>query len=544
MIQNRASVIARYPIASVAILMALCLLPAMIMRDWSPSNELRYLDIVDEAISGGHLFAFTCQGEPYADKPPLYFWCLMLCRIVFGKHVMFAMNLFSFLPALVILHVMDRWLAVKDPEERAAVALMMGTSAMFLGLSVFLRMDMMMCMFIVLALWTFWKMYSGQDAGKRQEVLLPLYVFLALFTKGPVGLLMPVLVIVVFLLLERQGRQIGRYLGWKFWLLMALLCAVWFTGVYLDGGREYLNNLLFHQTMDRAVNSFHHKKPVWYYLAAIWYISIPYSILLAGSIAASLWKTKSGAKSRSTLEIFMLSSIATPFVMLSSFSSKLAVYLMPVLPFMVMLFAVVVGRIGWKKWMTWSLAVVQGVVLFVCAAALCIRVFAFGMQPFASLAAEYPIARNPMLWSSVVVLGAGLAMALHYLLKRKNWKRSVIFTAAGILLMVYTASFSLKELNSYIGYGNLCSAVPEGNAVATIGVHRPENMNVYLGYGITDYHKDFSAFYASEIEGGSSDEALSLIVSDRILKKDEALKAFVLDHPHLRVGPYYVVSAR
>jgi len=51
----------------------LALLPMMIGRDFTPDNELRYLSIVDEALRNGTLFAFTNQGEIYADKPPLYF---------------------------------------------------------------------------------------------------------------------------------------------------------------------------------------------------------------------------------------------------------------------------------------------------------------------------------------------------------------------------------------------------------------------------------------------------------------------------------------
>ena len=51
----------------------IALLPIMILRDFTPNNELRYLSIVDEAISNGNIFTFTNQGEIYADKPPLHF---------------------------------------------------------------------------------------------------------------------------------------------------------------------------------------------------------------------------------------------------------------------------------------------------------------------------------------------------------------------------------------------------------------------------------------------------------------------------------------
>ena len=58
----------------------IALLPIIILRDFTPTNELRYLSIVDEALLNGDIFTFTNQGEIYADKPPLHFWFMM-----FGK---------------------------------------------------------------------------------------------------------------------------------------------------------------------------------------------------------------------------------------------------------------------------------------------------------------------------------------------------------------------------------------------------------------------------------------------------------------------------
>lgn len=55
-------------------------LPIMLLRDFTPSNELRYLSIADEALRNHTFFAFSNYGAPYADKPPLYLWIVMLCR--------------------------------------------------------------------------------------------------------------------------------------------------------------------------------------------------------------------------------------------------------------------------------------------------------------------------------------------------------------------------------------------------------------------------------------------------------------------------------
>ena len=61
----------------VFIFVFLALLPVLFLRDYTPGNELRYLSIADEAIKNGSWITFSNHGEPYADKPPLYFWIIM-----------------------------------------------------------------------------------------------------------------------------------------------------------------------------------------------------------------------------------------------------------------------------------------------------------------------------------------------------------------------------------------------------------------------------------------------------------------------------------
>ena len=87
----------------------IAVLPAIIFRDYTPDNELRYLSIADEALRDGHFFTFYNQGIAYADKPPLYLWIVMLGKWMFGNHYMWFLSLFSIVPTLVIVNTMDKW---------------------------------------------------------------------------------------------------------------------------------------------------------------------------------------------------------------------------------------------------------------------------------------------------------------------------------------------------------------------------------------------------------------------------------------------------
>ena len=477
---------------TVFVFCAVCLLPMMVMRDFTPSNELRYLSIADEAIANGHLFAFYNHGIPYADKPPLYFWIVMLCRLLFGHHSCLALSMFSLIPAFAIVGIMDRWVMKgKSAMNRMSVAGMTLTCVMFLGTMVVLRMDMLMCLFIVLALWTFYRMYTGEGSRCQDSLTLPLWIFLALFTKGPVGLLMPPLAIAVFLAVKRDWKGFRKYLGLKTWGIIAALSAVWLTCVWLEGGLEYINKLLFKQTVGRAVNAFTHARPFWFYLVTILWCLAPYTLLMIGSFMASLLPVrKAGAEKVSDLEILFLCTIISTVAMLSSFSSKLPIYLVPVFPFCVYLFPIVLDRIGERGWMRWGVGIFQ--ILLLCAgiATLLFLSGSVTIPAAACLLDEYSFAREAPVVNAVILLTLANAMGTWFLIKRKSVNIPALLLSAGLFLAAFSASAVLRDLNPYIGYGSICSRVPEGTDVATIFLHRPENIDVYTGRQITDFGDD------------------------------------------------------
>ena len=123
-------------------ILLILVIPVLILRDFTPNNELKYLSIVDEALRDGHFFTFYHQGELYADKPPLYFWLLMLSKWIWGEYNMFGLSLFSIIPALISVYIMNTWVEEKTTTSlRWNGSLMLFTSAFFIGSGLVLRMD-------------------------------------------------------------------------------------------------------------------------------------------------------------------------------------------------------------------------------------------------------------------------------------------------------------------------------------------------------------------------------------------------------------------
>lgn len=552
----------KHPLLAVFLFTIICLIPEMLMRDFTPSNELRYLSIADEALAGGNFFAFFNHGAAYADKPPLYLWIVMLCKTLTGGHSVFALTLFSILPAFVIVWLMDRWVMSKaSVSDRMAMAMMLLTCVMFLGTAVVIRMDMLMCMFIALALFTFWRMYElridgepdGGDAVvyKKCSWLLPVWIFMALFTKGPVGLLVPPVSIAVFLIVKRKWRDIGNYLGLKTWGVIAALCAIWFTCVFFDGGMEYLDNLLFKQTMGRAVKAFTHSRPFWFYAVAILWCIAPYTFILVGSLVESVWpsgknKAEIPAESvRSDLEIFFLCIIGSTFVMLSSFSSKLPVYLVPMFPFVVYLFPLVSSRKGTRRWLVWAIAVPAAIMSLAALVSMLVLAGIVNVNALVPELYEYNFAFSGATKIAAALLFIGNLLALWFLFRRRQWNLPVFMMGASLLLMIYAASGVLVKANPYMGYREVCQDVPEGTEVVTLFVHRPENMDVYLGRQIIDYEKNVDAFLRDASDSAAlGGKTFTLVTTTERLDGNDALRDFVYSSGTVTYsGPYCVVTS-
>ena len=562
---GKGNIFTRHPMMTVFAFTFVCLFPVMLTRDFTPSNELRYLSIANEALADGHTFAFYNHGLAYADKPPLYFWIVMLCRLLFGHHSCLALSMFSLIPAFVITGIMDKWVMKGKPAmDRMALAGMTLTCVMFLGTMIVLRMDMLMCMFIVLALWTFYRMYTGEVVRKSDSVMLPVWIFLALFTKGPVGLLMPPLSIAVFLAVKRDWKGFGKYLGLKTWGIIAGLAALWIGCVWIEGGSEYINNLLVKQTVGRAVNAFTHAKPFWFYLVAIIWCLAPYSLLLIGSFIASLLPDrKTGAEKalgtaqpksgvpdtskaagqskqrRSNLEVLFLCTTISTVAMLSSFSSKLPIYLVPVLPFCVYLFPVVLDRIGERGWMRWGVGLFSIIFTVIGFAAALIFFGATHIPAVDDLLTEYPFALEAPIINGIILLTLANILGIWFLLKRKVWNIPALLLGAGLFLAVFSASVVVKDINPYIGYGSICSKVPEGTDVATVFLHRPENIDAYIGRQITDYGKEPERLVEAV---SASDKPLTIITRTSRLETIPELQKLFSNGTVLYSGPYCLTT--
>lgn len=500
-----------------------CFIPLLYFRDFTPNNELKYLSVADEALREGHCFAFCNHGALYADKPPLYLWIIMSGKWLFGTHSMFFLGLFSLIPALCILSIMDKWVNRDLPANlRLSGQFMLLTSGLFTGSAIVLRMDMLMSLFIILSLYTFYKIYTNR-CSPYDPIKLPIYIFLAIFTKGPAGLFIPILTITTFLLVKKQFKTIGKYLGWKQWCILTGLCSLWFIAVYIEGGKEYLNNLLFHQTIDRAVDSFHHKEPFWYYLKTIWYSLAPWTLLYITVLFIGIRKHLYN----NDIKQLFLTTILTGLAALSFSSAKLDIYLLPLFPFIAYLTFLLLPEITLPK------------IYFTIAIPAVLLTFTFPVLFLFSSSLSIPWLENPYFYFAAILLSSSAILCLYYLYKNR-FTNATNSLSVGLLLSILIGSVNISGLNKYIGLKNITQkaiTIAQQNGIKNYYFYKlrsGKNLDSYLNQPINEVN-------LSVIDSLSREQNFILFIKQNTLKKEDKLYEFSDNNMSYTIGDYSII---
>ncbi|WP_410208977.1 ArnT family glycosyltransferase [Fusobacterium sp.] len=310
-------------------------IPIACIRFQDLRNEIKYFVVTEQLLTEKNIFVLKYFSDLYPDKPPLYFWILGLSKYISVTHFpTIAIILGSLVPSLITVIIFYR-LILKLKNENIAFtgAFTLALLPMFTGLSVFLRMDMLMTMFITIALYIFFGFYySWIEINRKWLTLFYLFIFMGLFTKGIAGIALPLLIPIVFLVFEVKLdflKKIKLHLGLLFIVVLVLL---WFVMIYISpNGKEYIMLMLGRETVGRIVSSKTHVKPFYYYLKVLPPMMFPYTIAIIWALVISFKNIKKWKEWEPITKIGFIWTVV-PVLMFSAASGKLAVYLLPVFP--------------------------------------------------------------------------------------------------------------------------------------------------------------------------------------------------------------------
>jgi 4-amino-4-deoxy-L-arabinose transferase-like glycosyltransferase len=305
-------------------LAAFVFLPGVLsQRDFTISDEARYAEVMREMRDDGHWLVPYLNGSFYPDKPPVFFWLALAAGRVTGGLNPHAGTLVAVLSALGLLAV-TWWMGRHAHGDRAGVA----SACVLLGFVVFLlcaqvvRMDMTMALLVALSMAS---IQAGLGANRWGYFASHVAAGLAVLVKGPLGLLFPLVAALAVFARRRAWTEMRRYLLNPGLLVAAVLVGGWLAVAWGTGEHEFVRNLFVKQVAGRAVRDGAHGQPVWFFLALLPVLLLPWSPLLAHALwrRRGTWTTGDGL-----FWAWFLGGLAT----ISVLHGKLFIYILPLLP--------------------------------------------------------------------------------------------------------------------------------------------------------------------------------------------------------------------
>jgi 4-amino-4-deoxy-L-arabinose transferase-like glycosyltransferase len=200
--------------------------------------------------------------------------------------------------------------------------------------------DLPLTFCITLAIWASLVSTLEQERSPRKFVLLAACGFgLGFLMKGPVGLIIPAIVIMPLWMIERRSiglNPVDIVLGF---LLMIAIAAPWYLLMWARHGQEYLNSFFIGDNFERfATDRFNDPRPWWFYLPVVAGGLLPWTPL-ALTWFGPVTQFFRGRRSIGTIDLRLLLWALFPLVFYSLSVGKQPRYVLPVLPPLALLLA-------------------------------------------------------------------------------------------------------------------------------------------------------------------------------------------------------------
>jgi 4-amino-4-deoxy-L-arabinose transferase-like glycosyltransferase len=285
-------------------------------------------------VSGNYVVP-TFNGELRVDKPALLYWLQVGAYRLCGVNE-FAARLPSALAALATA-LLTYELARRQfgPGCGLFAALVLLSSVAFCLCGHFANPDALLLACSVGAFCIFWHGFAGY--GRWPFIRIGVALGLGVLAKGPVGFLLPVSVMGLFLLWSGQWRRLldwGMLLGLGGFLLVVLPWYVWVTA---DTKLEFLRGFLWKHHVERYLTPLeNHQGSFYYYPLVIFFGFMPWAVMMGLGCWAA-WpfrRTSSTAAPVPELERdaqrFLWCWVLVYLVFFSIGSTKLPNYVLPV----------------------------------------------------------------------------------------------------------------------------------------------------------------------------------------------------------------------
>jgi 4-amino-4-deoxy-L-arabinose transferase-like glycosyltransferase len=313
----------------------LLFLPGLGARDlWAPGEPI-YGEVIRVMHERNDWLVPMLNGQLYADKPVLYFWLALIVSKVAGGVNEWTLRLPAALGGLGLVLVTYQFGKTFYNRQTGFLSgLVLATSSRVLWESRFLRLDTVLSFFLFLGFY-FWLKAFTEKGSKNNYLFGYLCFALATLTKGPLGLVVPGFAVLSLILISGRWREIREMRLVAGFIVVASVLVPWLWLLHLRGEDQWIRDFIWvHNIQNYALKPIGHVQPFYYYFVNLPPDFLPWTFLVPGALFFYYpWRERV----RNPATLGLVCWFAAIFLFFSVSKSKIAYYLLPLLPSLALL---------------------------------------------------------------------------------------------------------------------------------------------------------------------------------------------------------------
>jgi 4-amino-4-deoxy-L-arabinose transferase-like glycosyltransferase len=386
-------------------------------------DEVFYSLSAREMLDSNSFVTPLIFGHPQFEKPPFFYWCLMGAFKLFGVNPLAARLIPALSGFLGIILTFFFCRRVFNEEIALISSIVLGTSAIYLVMSQAVLTDIILSVFITAAFYAFYLWFL-----EGKQFWLYSFAFaaaLAVLTKGPIAIVILFVACSGFLLVIKEYERLREFTINPWVLLFCLLSIPWYAVVIWKYGHVFIDEFIIHDNWHRILYAEHKKSDTWYFYPMI---------MMAGLFPWTFYLVMMGRRWKEYRKecLFLLIWILVTFVIFQRAHSKLASYIVPLIPAYVILLSISLSAFSKKCRRISVLAVLYGLL-------------GIGLIAAPSfLVVKFPDYVWPAVFLALRMFGAAFIGASVYLW-RGNVLKAIVAQTFGMILMLVIAGSNIPS---------------------------------------------------------------------------------------------------
>jgi 4-amino-4-deoxy-L-arabinose transferase-like glycosyltransferase len=255
-------------------------------------DEGRNAEVAREMYRSGAWLVPTYDGLVYLDKPAFYFKAVALSFRMLGETQLAARlpsALFGF-ALLIAVFLFCRH--VYDEPTAATAVLTVATAPLYIAFSRAVIFDMTLAFFVCSAVFACYLAEEADGSARRRWYLAgALASGVATLVKGPVGFIVPTLVVAIFNRLEGRKGAMRRFFALRNWAVFLAVVLPWFVGLSILRPDFPYYGIVEESLARFATSEFHRTAPFYFFAVVVAGGSLAWSLLFPESMVAA-WRSR------------------------------------------------------------------------------------------------------------------------------------------------------------------------------------------------------------------------------------------------------------